>query len=123
MSTHGVMSIRRANSIKNHAFDVLSVRKALPIVIGIKARAPHGRLRTTLNVSAAKRDAENVPRLTEGRPRDDVQSCARVQDQLARRAACEESTEKTLSVVACRPATARACACLQLESVPSVSQG
>ena len=63
-------------------------------VIGNKARFMHGGLRINCIVSAAKRDAENVPRLAESSPRDDMQ-CAKAQDQLARRSACEAGGKRS----------------------------
>lgn len=49
----------------------------------------HGGLRVDFIVSAPKRDAESVPRLTERSPRKRHAMRAQVQDQPARRSACE----------------------------------
>lgn len=68
----------------------------------------HGGLRVDFIVSAPKRDAENVPRLTERSPRKRHAMRGQVQDQPARRSACEAG-QNGQPVVACRPDAVRGC--------------
>ena len=67
----------------------------------------HGGLRVDFIVSAPKRDAENVPRLTERSPRKRHAMRGQVQDQPARRSACEAGLKR--STCGRLPARCRVC--------------
>lgn len=75
-----------------------------------------GGLRVDFIVSAAKRDAENVPRLAGRSPRKRHAMRAQTQDQLARRSECEAGEKR--STCGRLPGRCRACL-FSKQSVPS----